>query len=158
MLACMRTAVVRIDVDPEGRLTPEQLSAGMAALRGLAGAQVVETNVAAMPPGRRQVHLLIAGVSSEDVEAAGIELCAEAFGTAPTRGVTTYVSRGTDDDAHGVLAGFGITGRIHRTLDDDGQDVVHVTLSDADLNRIPESRIQTALEAALNHEVRIRTA
>lgn len=148
--------MVRIDIDPAGLLGSEQVAAGMSALRdlaGQAGAEVIETSVAAMPVGRRQVHLLIAGAEPAGVEAVGVELCAAAFGTTPSAGVTTYVSRGTDDDVHGVLAGFGITGQIRRCLDDDGHDVVHVTLSEADLQRIPESRIQTALEAALNYQV-----
>jgi hypothetical protein len=56
-----------------------------------------------------------------------------------------------------VLAGFGLTGEIVRTADDDGFDIVYVTLAEADLERIPESRIHTALEASLNCEVYIRT-
>jgi hypothetical protein len=85
-------------------------------------------------------------------------LCAKAFGTSPVAGVVTYISRGTDDDAHGVLAGFGLTGEIRRTPgDDDGFDVVYVTLRQADLDRVPESRIHTALEASLNCEVHILT-
>ena len=40
---------------------------------------------------------------------------------------------------------------------DDGFDVVYVTLREADLERIPESRIHTALEASLNCEVHILT-
>ena len=71
--------------------------------------------------------------------------------------MVTYVSRGTDDDAHGVLAGFGLTGQIRRSPGDDGFDVVYVTLRQADLGRIPESRIHTALEASLNCEVHILT-
>lgn len=34
-----------------------------------------------------------------------VTLCARAFGTEPLPGVVTYISRGTDADAHGVLAG-----------------------------------------------------
>ena len=72
-------------------------------------------------------------------------------------GVVTFISRGTDDDAHGVLSGFGLTGEIVRSPGDDGFDIVYVTLREADLERIPESRIHTALEASLNCEVHIRT-
>jgi hypothetical protein len=57
-----------------------------------------------------------------------------------------------------VLAGFGLAGEISRTPGDDGLDIVHVTLRKADLDRVPESRIHTALEASLNCEVHIRTA
>ncbi len=61
----------------------------------------------------------------------------QAFGTEPVIGVVTYVSRGTDEDAHGVLAGFGLRGEIVRTEGDDGYDILHVTLSKADMARIP---------------------
>jgi len=39
----------------------------------------------------------------------------------------------------------------------DGFDIVDVTLREDDLERIPESRVHTALEASLNCEVRIHT-
>jgi len=156
----MRTAVVRVNVDPGGVLTPQQLREGMAGLLGLIGeigADVVENDLAAMPASRREMELL---VESEDVDAAktaAIDLCAKAFGGAPRAGVVTFVSRGTDDDARGVLSGFGLTGEIVRQPGDDGFDIVVVTLREKDLERIPESRIHTALEASLNAEVHIRT-
>jgi hypothetical protein len=151
----MRTAVVRVNVDPSGLLTPAQLAQGMSALLALAdqaGAEVVQTGGA-----RREVELLITGSVADTVKQTALALCANAFGTAPAAGVVTYVSRGTDDDAHGVLAGFGLTGQITRVPGDEGFDVVHVTLREADLERIPESRIYTALEASLNCEVHIHT-
>jgi hypothetical protein len=155
----VRTAVVRIRVDPAGQLTPTQLTDGMVNLRDLAtpaGIDVVENNIAAMPAGRREVEMLMAGSEPEDLKAMAVALCAKAFGTEPEAGVLTYISRGTDDDAHGVLAGFGITGDVDRRPGDDGLDVIHVTLRKTDLERIPESRIHTALEASLNCEVHIR--
>lgn len=156
----MRTAVVRVQVDPAGRLTPDQLTDGMAALRGLvdaAGIEVLDSNVAAMPAGRREVQMLMVGGDAEQLKREAVSLCAKAFGTDPAPGVLTYVSRGTDDDAHGVLAGFGLVGEITRTPGEDGLDIVAVTLRRADLDRVPESRIHTALEASLNCEVHIRT-
>lgn len=160
MLAHMRTAVVRVSVDPSGRLTAAQLDQRMTTLLGLAdeaGAEVVPTTLAAMPAARREVQLLIAGNDADAVKETALDLCAKAFGTTPVAGVVTYVSRGTDDDAHGVLSGFGLTGEIRRCTGDDGLDVVYVTLRQADLDRIPESRIHTALEASLNCEVQILT-
>jgi hypothetical protein len=71
--------------------------------------------------------------------------------------VLTYVSRGTDDDAHGVLAGLGLAGEIERVPGNEGWDVIYVTLHAADLERMPESRVHTALEASLNCEVHIHT-
>jgi hypothetical protein len=162
-LTDMRTAVVRVGVDRAGDLTPAQLADGMARLRELAGASgidVVDNNLAALPPQRREVELLIDGDEPAELERAAIGLCArafEAFGTTPTPGVLTFISHGTDDDAHGVLAGLGLTGEIERVPGNDGWDVVHVTLRKADLERVPESRVHTALEASLNCEVHIRT-
>ncbi|MDT5185939.1 MAG: hypothetical protein QOJ20_4690, partial [Mycobacterium sp.] len=156
----MRTAVVRVRVDPAGQLTPAQLTDGMVTLRDLAtpaGIDVLDNNLAAMPAGRREVEMLMVGCEPEDLKARAVALCVKAFGTDPEPGVLTYISRGTDDDAHGVLAGFGLTGDIERLPGDDGLDVIHVTLRKTDLERIPESRIHTALEASLNCEVRIRT-
>jgi hypothetical protein len=156
----MRTAVVRVNVDPSGLLTPAQLSQGMTLLRELGhglGADVVENDLAAMPAGRREVELLISGDDVEAAKQAGIELCAKAFGVGPVAGVVTFISRGTDDDARGVLSAFGLSGEIARAPGGDGFDIVYVTLREDDLERVTESRIHTALEASLNCEVRIRT-
>ena len=154
----MRTAVVRVNVDPDNALTPAQLTDGMAVLLQTAGCDgVVDKDLGAMPAGRREVELLISSGDADSAKQAAIELCTNAFATTPVPGVVTFVSRGTDDDAHGVLAGFGLTGDIVRTPGDDGFDIIDVTLREADLERIPESRIHTALEASLNCEVRITT-
>jgi hypothetical protein len=152
--------VVRVNVDPSGLLTPAQLDQGISTLLGLAnevGAEVVQTTLAAMPARRREVQLLIAGSDADAVKQTALDLCAKAFGTTPVAGVVTYVSRGTDDDAHGVLSAFGLTGEVTRMPGDDGYDIVQVTLREQDLERIPESRVHTALEASLNCEVHIRT-
>jgi hypothetical protein len=155
----VRTAVVRVLVDAAGQLTPAQLTDGMTNLRGLAtpaGIEVLENNLAAMPPARREVEMLMVGSDTAQLQRTAVALCAKAFGTEPAAGVTTFISRGTDDDALGLLAGFGLAGEIERRPGDDGLDVVYVTLRKADLERIPESRIHTALEASLNCEVHIR--
>ncbi|GAC1635942.1 MAG: hypothetical protein NVS4B6_03590 [Mycobacterium sp.] len=143
-------------MDPAGQLTGTQLTDGMFSLRDLAataGIEVLENNLAAMPSGRREVEMLMMGAEPDALKATAVALCARAFGTQPEPGVLTYISRGTDDDAHGVLAGFGLSGGIERLPGGDGLDVVHVTLRKSDLERIPESRIHTALEASLNCEV-----
>ncbi|HEX2286062.1 MAG TPA: hypothetical protein VHI10_14750 [Mycobacterium sp.] len=157
----MRTAVVRVQVDPFGQLTAAQLSEGMSALRALAtpaGVEVIDNSLAEMPPGRREVEMLMVGTDTEELQRSAVALCRNAFGTEPVAGVTTFISRGTDEDALGVLAGFGLSGDVERVRGDDGWDVVHVTLRKADLERVPESRIHTALEASLNCEVHIHTA
>jgi hypothetical protein len=156
----MRTAVVRVDVDPSAELSAARLAEGSRTLSELvrsAGASVIDADLAAMPAGRRLVELLIAGDDVEALKADALELCSKAFGTTPISGVVTFVSRGTDDDAAGVLAGMGLTGEIERLPGDEGWDVIRVTLRKADLERVPESRVHTALEASLNCEVLIRT-
>lgn len=150
--------MVRVDVDPSGRLTPAQLAEGMAALRQLCGpigAEVVDADLSVMPTNRREVEVLLAGADADALQTAVVTLCGKAFGTEVAPGVLTFVSRGTDDDAHGVLAGFGLSGQVRRHPSGEGWDVVEVTLRRADLARVPESRIHTALEASLNSEVRI---
>lgn len=156
----MRTAVVRVNVDPGSVLTPARLAEGMEVLLGLSdeiGVGVVENNLAAMPANRREVQLLIAADDGDAARETAIDLCTKAFSTIPTPGVVTFVSRGTDDDARGVLSAFGLAGEIARAPGDDGFDIVYVTLREDDLERVPESRIHTALEASLNCEVHIRT-
>lgn len=154
----MRTAVVRVGVDKAGELSPAQLDDGVARLRDAAAAveiEVVANNLSGLPPARREVELLIAGDDPAQLQRIAAELCANAFGTTPVPGVLTFISRGTDDDAYGVLAGLGLSGEIERVVDDDGWDVVHVKLRKTDLERVPESRVHTALEASLNCEVHI---
>ena len=159
----MRTAVVRVGIDRSGELSAEQLRDGMARLSELAGPAGFElldrdpADLANLPALRREVELLIEGDDPDQLKSRAVDLCARAFGTTPVAGVVTYISRGTDADARGVLAGFGLTGDIERVPGDDGWDVVHVTLRKSDLQRIPESRIHTALEASLNCEVHIHT-
>ncbi|MFD4356911.1 hypothetical protein ACFWPX_30465 [Nocardia sp. NPDC058518] len=142
----MRTAVVRIDVDPERTLSPARWAAGLRALR------------APTSPSENLGPELRFQIATDDSAAAVrdlVDACARAFGTEPVPGTVTFLSRGTDDDVHGVLAGFGLTGDVGRVLDAAGFDIVTVTLRAADLVRIPESRVLTALEAALNAEVRL---
>jgi hypothetical protein len=156
----MRTAVVRVHVDPAGELAADELVTGMAELAERvrsAGADLIEADLTAMPVHRREVELLMVGVDPDELKHTAMTLCHTVFGTEPAAGVLTWISRGTDEDARGVLAGFGITGRVERTVGADGCDVVEVTLRKADLARVPESRIHTALEASLNAEVRIST-
>ena len=163
----MRTAVVRVGVDRSGELSAVQLRAGMAALAELApgaGAEVIDADLAALPPSRREVEVLLVTDDRDAALGIAMELCTNAFGplgASPVAGVVTYVSRGTDDDAYGVLAGLGLTGDIERLPGDGpdgpGWDTVVVTLRKADLARVPESRVHTALEASLNCEVRILT-
>lgn len=156
----MRTAVLRVNIDPAGELTGESLARGVgelaAALAG-SGGEVLEKDLGAAPRSRREVQVLLDTADAQADTARVIEICARVFGTEPVAGVVTYVSRGTDADAYGVLAGFGLTGEVVRLPGTDGYDILQVRLREADLERVPESRIHTALEASTNCEVRIST-
>jgi hypothetical protein len=154
----MRTAVVRIGVDPAGELSPDRLRAGMARLQATAdqaGAEVIDNDLAVLPPTRREAEILMTGADPAALQAEARRWCADAFATEPVLGVLTFVSHGTDDDARGVLAGFGLGGVVERVADPRGWDILTVTLRRGDMARIPESRVHTALEASTNCEVRI---
>jgi hypothetical protein len=158
----MRTAVVRVNVDPHGELSTSVLRVRMDVLTARAkdaGMELVHSDLDSMPANRRELQFLVVGDGTGDealaMRDATTAMCAQVFGTAPRSGTVTYISRGTDDDALGVLAGFGITGQVERTAGADGLDVVTVSLDKADVERVAESRIHTALEASLNCEVRL---
>ncbi|QZT61359.1 hypothetical protein [Mycolicibacterium austroafricanum] len=156
----MRTAVVRIGVDLAGELTADQLTAGSAELSRLVaevGAELIDNDLAALPPKRREVEILMAGTDAAMLQSRAASLCAKAFSTEPVIGVLTFISHGTDEDAQGVLAGFGLSGVIERRPGNDGWDIITVTLRKSDLTRVPESRVHTALEASTNCEIRIVT-
>ena len=156
----MRTAVVRVRVDPDGALTAAQLRDGMRTLRDLAdgaGAGLVDNDLSAMPVARREVELLMAGPDPLELKQAATELCANAFGTAAggrrphlhqqghRRRRPRRARRIRADRRNSSPSGRSRLGRGAR---DAGK---------ADLARVPESRIHTALEASLNCEVHIHT-
>jgi hypothetical protein len=150
----MRTAVIRINVDPRGELSDSFVQERINGLASAAAESGMEL-VGGAASRHRDIQLLMAGDDVAAMRAAAAGLCARIFGTEPATGVVTFVSRGTDDDALGVLAGLGLTGEITRSAGADGWDVVSVRLPRAALERVPESRVHTALEASLNCEVQI---
>ena len=154
----MRTAVIRINVDPTAALGDAAIRAGLAdVLAGLEelGLRLVSDDLISLPAKRRELQFLAEADDPAPMQRAAGELCRRAFGTEPSVGITTFLSRGSDDDANGVLSAFGLAGEVTRESGGEGWDVVTVRLAEADLRRVPESRIQTALEASLNCEVRI---
>ena len=154
----MRTAVIRVNVDPKGVLGDADVEAGMGVvLASVAelGLRLVSDDLVSLPAKRRELQFLADGDDPSAMRQEAAELCRVAFATEPAVGTTTFLSRGSDDDANGVLAAFGLAGEVSRERGDEGWDVVTVRLAEADLRRVPESRIQTALEASLNCEVRI---
>jgi hypothetical protein len=155
----MRTAVIRINIDPAGTLGAAEVVQGLDQVQSgvdQLGLRLVSKDLASLPAKRRELQFLGDGDPTAMLRSAS-QLCRNAFGTEVSDGTTTFLSRGSDDDALGVLSGFGLAGDVSRESGGEGWDVVTVRLAAADLRRVPESRIQTALEASLNCEVRIIT-
>lgn len=147
----MPIAVVRIILDSV--LETVQFAAGVAHLRER-GAALVEHTAVHAEHGASELALLREGKFADWGDNELLSLCATAFGVPVRLGIVTYLSRGTDDDARAVLERFGISGTVSRD-EADGSGDVTVTLARADMRRVPESRVHTALEAALNETVRI---
>ncbi|RBY79759.1 hypothetical protein DQ240_22290 [Blastococcus sp. TF02A-26] len=144
---------MRVVIDADGVLGPDAYEAGLVRLRE-GQLEVVASPAAHLPERRREVELIL----DESQLAARDEyvgLCSRAFGLPATPGVVSFISRGTDDDARGVLAGFGLDVPVVERFCEDDDEVVRVVLTREQASRVPEGRLHTALEAALNCEVRI---
>lgn len=148
----MVTAVVRVIVDKHGELSVERFAAGVTALRAQGWTVFAASGL--LPEHRREVELVVEG-SERDVTAEPyLSICEQAFGMAAEPGVVTYISRGTDEDALGVLARFGTRGEVERGHDG-AFEFLRVRIPASEASRVPESRLHTAMEAALNCEVKI---
>lgn len=146
---------MRVVIDADGALVPDAYEAGLVSLRE-AAVEVVASPPAHLPERNREVELIL-DESQLEARDEYVALCSRAFGLPATPGVVTFISRGTDEDARGVLAGFGLDAPVERSLDGD-DEVVVVVLDTEQARRVPEGRLHTALEAALNCEVRIVVA
>src|SRR5258707_3603000 len=154
----MRTAVIRINVDPGGTLSDTDVESGVAqVLAGVSelGMRLVHPDLGSLPSSRRELQFLAAGEDPAAVARSARDLCRRAFGTEPAEGTTTYLSRGTDEDALGVLLAFGVAGDLSRASGGDGWDVVTVRLARADLRRGAPGRVQPPPGASLNSRVGI---
>jgi hypothetical protein len=150
----MRTAVIRVNLNPAGDLPSDRLAAVVDELRS-AGLEVIAPDFDRVPAHAREIELLLPGQDTAALSAWAQDRCTRALGApGPVAGAATFLSRGTDEDVLGVVSAFGLTASVDRAWNDD-QEVVTVTIPRADARRAPESRLHTALEAALNAEVRI---
>lgn len=146
----MRRAVIRVRPDPARSLSARDVEAGIDRLRA--------RGFAVRPRGDgTELMLTVESPDAETARTTAAAACAEAFGTEPDIGVITFASRGTDEDALGVVERFGVRARVER-VEEDGEEVAVFTVPAADRARVPESRLHTALEAALNCAVRIEYA
>ncbi|ROO85637.1 hypothetical protein EDD29_3183 [Actinocorallia herbida] len=148
--------MIRVIVDAEGALTRAEYEAGIGRLAAL-DLEVIAAPGARLADRRREIEFIAEDLDQGRSAQDYADLCVSAFGLPAELGVTTYISRGTDDDALGVLNRFGVVADVTRSYTDD-DELVTVTIARAESRRVPESRLHTALEAALNCEVRIRFA
>lgn len=150
----MRTAVIRVNLNPAGNMEIARLDAAVDELRK-GGLEVIAPDFGAVPADAREIELLLPGDDVSALRAQAEIRCAAALGEpGPAAGAATFLSRGTDEDALGVIRGFGISADVERHWEND-EEIVIATISRADSRRVPESRLHTALEAALNCEVRV---
>jgi hypothetical protein len=150
----MRTAVIRVNLNPAGDLPSDRLAAAVEELRS-SGLEVIAPDFEQVPAFAREIELLLPGEDTAALCSWAQDRCAEALGApGPVAGAATFISRGTDEDALGVVSAFGLTATVERAWTNDAE-IVTVTIPRADARRAPESRLHTALEAALNAEVRI---
>ena len=141
-----------MNVDPAGSLTCERLSEGVEVLR-TRGFDIVAGS--AHRPQDRNLELILTGDDAAALGEFAMRACVEVFGTQPEPGVVTFISRGTDEDALGVVAAFGVNYTSFERVIEGDDEIAVLTLSADALARTPESRLRTALEASLNCEVRI---
>jgi hypothetical protein len=150
----MRTAVIRVNLDPAGQLAQDRLSGAVEALR-TSGIEVLAPDFGRVPPHAREIELLVEGNDPVMLRPWAEARCAEALGApGPRAGTATFLSRGTDEDALGVVRAFGISAGLDRFWDED-EEIAVFTITRDDAAHVAESRLRTALEAALNCEVRI---
>jgi hypothetical protein len=150
----MRTAVIRVNLNPAGDLPSDRLAAAVGELRS-SGLEVIAPDFERVPAHAREIELLLPGEDTAALSSWAQARCAEALGApGPVAGAATFISRGTDEDVLGVVSAFGLTASVERAWNND-EEIVTVTIPRADARRAPESRLHTALEAALNAEVRI---
>jgi hypothetical protein len=158
----MRTAVIRVNLDPDGELGEDRLSRAVEALR-TAGTEVLAPDFSRVPPHAREIELLVEGDDPVTLRSWAEARCAEALGAevpgapGPRAGAATFLSRGTDEDALGVVGAFGISAELDRFWDED-EEIAVFTITREAASHVAESRLHTALEAALNCEVRIIVA
>ena len=147
----MTSVVMRVVIDPHGELSPDSYAAGLHQLRAC-GLEIIATDPKRLAPARREIELVLEEAELREGTAEILTECRAAFGIDPEPGVVTFISRGTDDDARGVLRRFGVDGDVRRGWSD-GEEIVEIVLRD--VRAVPEGRLRTAMEAALNLEVRI---
>lgn len=151
----MRRAVIHVNLDPGGVLEVAQLERAVEALRD-AGYEVFGGELGRLPPGRREIELLLDGDDVDELRRRGEQACAEALEQAQPRVVAvSFMSSGTYEDALGIVCAFGLEPQLEE-IELVDEDTAVVVLADGALRRAVSTKLQTALECALNREVLLR--
>jgi hypothetical protein len=147
----VRTGIARVAVSARD-VSEDDFSHGLG--------ELADMGYELLPPppsvGDREVAFVLDGDDGAALSAIAVAAARKVFGEAVRPGAVTFLSRGTDDDVIGVAAALGVDVLVSRVTESGGEVVIVHVLS-ADLERVPEGKLHTALEAALNAEVRITT-
>jgi hypothetical protein len=146
--------VLHVNLDPGGTLGVEQLERAVEALRD-AGHVVLAGDLDRLPPGRREVELLLDGDDAEELRREGETALAQAIGPGPRVVAVSFMSSGTVEDALGIVRAFGLEPELEE-IELVDEDTAVVVLADGTLRRAVSVKLQTALECALNREVLLR--
>jgi len=153
----VRPAVVYVNLDPAGALSLAELEQVVADLE-VRGCNLIVSDLELLPVSRREIELLITGEDIDGLRRAAEATCAESLARSELTGTprataVCFISRGTIEDALGILTAFGVeTGSDTVRLE--GEDIAEVAIDRERLDRATPAKLQTALEAALNREVR----
>lgn len=154
----MRRAVVHVNLDPGGVLSTGQLRRAVAALRE-EGLEIIATELEKLPPTNREVELLCDGDEIDELRQRAESACAAALASSnrtvkPRVLAVSFISRGSYEDASGIVRAFRLESHVDeiRFVAD---DVAVLVVSGEALRSSLLGKLHTALEAALNREVRI---
>jgi hypothetical protein len=147
---------VHVNLDPAGQESVATLERAVEALRDRF--EVLASDLDKYPPTRREIELIRGGDEAGDLAQAAEAACAAALSqagaTASPRAVAvSFLSSGSEEDARGVVRAFGLADGLRAIVFED-ENVAVFVLEREVLQRTTPAKLQTALEAALNREVR----
>jgi hypothetical protein len=139
-------------------MTVAQLKRAVAALRR-EGSEIIATDLEKLPPTKREIELLHDGDEVDELRQLAEAACAAALGRShpsvkPRAVAVSFISHGRSEDAMGIIRAFGLERHVEEIRFVE-EDVAVVVISGEALQCSASETLQTALEAALNREVRL---
>lgn len=148
---------MHVNLDPTGH---ESVAALLRAVEVLHddGFEVLAADLDKYPSTRREIELIRGGDEPGEEARAAEAACAAALSQAgstarPRAVAVSFLSSGTEEDARGVIRAFGLAEGL-RAITFEDENVAVFVLEREVLRRTAPAKLQTALEAALNREVR----